>query len=77
MSSERKPTPPASGGGGTPAASTTAACPDAGKYGTAISIEGSDEFKKKTQECLNAINKTPTGAKMLKMPVPMLRHGAL
>ena len=66
MSNETSPTPPSSGSGGTPAACTTTACPDPSKYGKAITIEGDDDFKKKTRQCLDAINKTPTGAKMIK-----------
>ena len=66
MSDNKTPTSPSAGSGGTPAACTTTPCPDAGKYGTAITIEGTDEFKKKTKECLDALNSTPTGAKMIK-----------
>lgn len=66
MSSGKKTTSPTSGSGASPACSPTASCADSGKYGKAITIDGSDDFKKKTKECLDAINKTPTGAKMLK-----------
>ena len=65
MSGEKAPTPPSAGGGGAPAGGCVAPCPTS-TYGTAITIEGSDDFKKKTIEALDAIKKTPTGAKMLK-----------
>jgi uncharacterized Zn-binding protein involved in type VI secretion len=35
------------------------------KYGKAIVIEGDDDFKKRVTADLDAINKTPTGAKLL------------
>jgi len=66
MSDARPTTSPAAGNGATPVACTTTPCPDNGRYGTAITIEGSDTFKRQARQCLDAINATPTGTAMLR-----------
>lgn len=44
---------------------TTATC-ESPAYGSAITIDGDDDFKRKARACLDAIKNTPTGAKMLR-----------
>ncbi len=66
MNGTTKLTSPDQFDGSLPVCSPVTGCPDSGKYGDAITIDGSEDFRKKTRLCLEAISKTATGAKMLK-----------
>lgn len=66
MSDSRPTSSPRAGGGAAPAACTTGTCPAPNTWGSAITVNGSDDFRARTRQCLDTLNATPTGARMLR-----------